>query len=150
MASKTVVTAAAVGATVLLVGGITGARQLSSNSTSTVTTSSPLAAPLLNVVAVGPDSIQLDWGPSQPGPFTPSNATTRSLKISWPPAIDTLHPTGLTYNVKKGSTVILKGISRTYSTVGFTTSVRSFKFCVQAVNTTGKASPYKCTTFTGI
>lgn len=134
---------------VLLAAGGTTVYKVSTSSTTTSATS-PLAAPLINVVAVGPDSIQLDWGPSQPGPFTPSEAKVRSLKISWPPAIDTLHPTGITYNVKKGSTVILNNIARRYAIVGFTLSVRSFKFCVQAVSTTGKASPYKCTTFTGI
>jgi hypothetical protein len=141
--------AAGVASVAILAGGTTSAYLVSSDSTSEITTSSPLAAPLPNVVAVGEDFIQLDWGPSQPGPFTPSNATVRSLRISWPPAIDTLHPNGLTYNVKKGSTVILKGVPQRYAVVGFTRSVRSFRFCVQAVSSTGKASPYKCTTFTG-
>lgn len=142
-------TVAAVAGTVLLVAGATTAYKLNSDSASEVTTSSPLAAPLVNVVSVGETEIQLDWGPSQPGPFIPSESKVRSLKISWPPAIDTLHPAGLTYTVKKGNTIILKNIARRYAVVGFTPTVRSFKFCVQAVSSTGKASPFKCTTFSG-
>lgn len=141
--------AAGVASVAILAGGTTTAVLVSADSTSEVTTSSPLAAPLINVVSVGPDSIQLDWGPSQTGPYTASEAKARSLKISWPPAVDTLHPTGITYTVKKGSTVILKNIARRYAVVGFTLAVRSFKFCVLATNSTGKSSPYKCTTFSG-
>lgn len=142
--------AAGVAGIAIMAGGATSAYLVSSDSTlSAVTTSSPLAAPLLNVVSVGETAVQLDWGPSQPGPFTISNVTARSAKISWPPAIDTLHPVGLTYTAKKGTTVVASKVARTYVTVGFSLSVRSFKFCVKAINSTGKESPYKCTTFTG-
>lgn len=143
------VSAVTVAGLALLMGGATTAYQVSSSSSTAETTSSPLAAPLLNIVSVGETEIKVDWGPSQPGPFTISNITARSAKISWPPAIDTLHPVGLTYTAKKGTTIVNRDIARTYTTVGFTTTVRSFKFCVKAKNSTGKESPYKCTTFTG-
>jgi hypothetical protein len=149
MTKNSKIAAATVSSLLVLAGGAATAYRVSGDSTTATTTTSPLAAPLLNIVSVGETEIHVDWGPSQPGPFTISNVTARSAKISWPPAIDTLHPVGLTYTAKKGSSVSWRDISRTYVTVGFATTVRSFRFCVKAKNSAGKESPYKCTTFTG-
>lgn len=142
-------TYAALAATgILAAAGVTTAVALTDSTSTATTTSSPLGAPPVGVVSVGSDAIQLDYGPSQPGPFTASNATLRSLKISWPKSIDTLHPTGIKYQVSKNGKVI-NTITNTYITVGFTTTVRQFRFCVRAINSTGKFSPSGCTTFSG-
>jgi len=137
----------------LLVGGTAVATQVDSSSstatTTTTTTSSALGAPPVEVLTQDETSVTLYYGPSQPGPFTPSNPKPRSLKISWPPAKDDQHPTGLTYTVMKNGKTINSGLVNNFITVGFTTAIRSFRFCVRTVNVTGKGSPLGCTTFSG-
>lgn len=139
-------TVAVVAGTVLLVAGATTAYQLSSGSEA-VTTGLP-PAPLVNVLSVGPDSIELDWGPQQPGELLAGVATTRSLVVKWGASKDTVHPIGLTYSVAKNGKTIITGLTGLSTKVGFTLAVRSFRICVKATNSTGKDSSPMCGTFT--
>lgn len=148
--TKNYLIAAVAGGAILVAG--TSAGVVADNSTkvltATTTTSSPLGAPPVGIVSVGSDAIEVDYGPSQPGPFIGNNPTARSLTITWPASRDDAHPLGLKYRIFKNGKLI-NTISNTYTTVGFTTSVRQFRFCVQTVNSAGKYSPQGCTTFTG-
>jgi hypothetical protein len=103
----------------------------------------------LEVKAVGPDFVQLGWGPSQPGEFYPGAATDRSLVINWGPSRDDDDPGPITYTVKKGTSTVVSGVTRTYATVGFKRSVRTFRTCVTAYNVRGQASPAMCATWSG-
>ena len=146
MTRNSITALAAVG--VIAAAGATTAIVADNSTSSATSTSSALGAPPVGIVSIGSDAIQVDYGPSQPGPFTASNATARSVKISWPKSKDTLHPTGLKYQVRKNGKLI-NTTANPYITVGFTLAVRQFRICVTTVNSTGKLSPTGCTTFTG-
>jgi len=142
--------AAIAGASVLAIAAIsTGVYVATDSSSTTAITSAALGAPPLGVVEVGPTHIKVDYGPSQPGPFTPSNAKVRSLKIGWPPSRNDIDPVGITYTVKKNNKIINSSLVNNFITVGFTPAVRTFSICVKAVSRAGKSSPYGCTTFSG-
>jgi hypothetical protein len=150
MTKTTTIAVSAVGAVLLLGGSGAVVSQLGSSAEATaVTTTSALGAPPVKIVSVGPDTVKVDVGPSQPGPFTPSLAKARSLKISWPPSKDDFHPTGMIYSVQKNGKVINAALVNNYITVGFTAAVRSFRFCVKAINSAGYNSPLGCATFSG-
>jgi len=142
---KPLIAGIAVGIILLISGGAT-AVQLSANSTAI---NPALGAPPVRVVSVSDTAIQLDYGPSQPGPFKAGVAKATSLVINWPASIDTLHPIGLTYTVVKDGVVINSGLVGNSIKVSFSPKIRSFRFCVKAVNSAGISSPFGCTTFIG-
>lgn len=145
MTTKAVVGGIAALAVVATIGGATA---VVANSDSTAINPA-LGAPPVEVYSVNESEVYVDYGPQQPGPFTPSEAKVKSLKVSWPRVIDTRHPTGITYTVLKNGKQIKTGLVDNFVTVGFTPKTTSFRFCVTAVNSVGKLSPTGCTTFSG-
>jgi len=142
--------AALTGTVMIALAGVgTGIYVATDSSSTAVSTITALGAPPVGVLEVGPTHIKVDYGPSQPGPFTPSLAKARSLRIAWPPSRNDAGPGGLTYTVQKNGKTINSGLVNNYITVGFTLKVRSFRICVKAVSPAGKSSPYGCTTFSG-
>lgn len=141
--------AAAVGAGALIAGALAagGVRELTSSSASTTP---PVTPPIVKVASVGETTVVLDWGPSQPGELRPGAAKPKSLVITWAPSKDTLHPGTLTYTIAKNGKIVKRGLTVAKWTAGFTTSIRTFRVCVTAVNpSTTNTSPPMCATFTG-